>query len=314
MGAYRAALAAALALAACGGNPFVETTDSEVVIPTDPDTGEEIAVPLNNGVLLYDDVRGNVNGVTFANSAGGSIQLDVDAQDAAALNATYTRNAALDVGKYKAYTHQETGSNRLVVALVSDELDSAKAVLAVDGGQFANYHGGGIYTRAEAFTKPNSPAGAQAKFNYSGTYAGMLNFGPTPPGGPGGSLNPTQAYRTTGRVLVTADFEHMNLSGGIDNRRIVDTGTRLADQMMYRGDIDAAGNFNGKTQRLDIDPTSGDASLVDSGSYAGIFSGDDAAEIAALYVFSPIQGDNTSEERGIFTAANCVKAGGPACP
>lgn len=311
MGAYRAALAAALALAACGGNPFA--TETEVEVPVDPDTGEEIAVPLNNGVLLYDAVRGNVNGVTFATTATGPIALNIDSQDAAALNGSYTRDASLDVGKYKAYTHQETGSNRLVVALVSDELDSARAVLAVDGGQFANYHGGGVYTRAEAFTKPTSPAGAQAKFNYSGTYAGMLNFGPATPGGPGGDLNPTQAYRTTGRVLVTADFEEMALSGGIDNRRIVDTGDRLASQMMYDGEIDAAGNFNGKTQRLDVDETTGEGSLVDSGEYAGIFAGENASEIAALYVFKPIQGNDTAEERGIFTSDNCVIAGGPAC-
>ena len=311
MGAYRAALAAALALAACGGNPF--KTETEVVIPTDPETGEEIAVPLDNGVLAYDDVRGNVNGVTFARRAGGPISLNIDSQDAAALNGSYARDTSLDVGKYKAYTHQETGSNRYVIALVSDELDSAKAVLAVDGGQFANYHGGGVYTRAEVFTRPSSPAGAQQKFNYSGTYAGMVNFGPETPDGPGGDLNPTQAYRTKGRVLITADFEEMLLSGGIDKRRVVDTGDRLATQMMYEGDIDDAGNFTGKMQRVDVDETTGEGSLVDSGSYAGIFAGPNASEIAALYVFKPIQGNDTAEERGIFTSDNCVIAGGPAC-
>ena len=312
MGAYRAALAALLVVAACGGNPFVDGT-TDPVIPVDPDTGEDLADAAANGVIVYKDVRGAANAVEYARTATGPIKLNIASQDAAALNATYTRDANLDVAGYKAYTHQETGSNRMVIALVSDELDSARAVLAVDGGQFANYHGGGLYSRAEAFTKPTSPSGAQRKFNYSGTYAGMLNFGPATPGGPGGDLNPTQAYRTTGRVLITADFEEMALSGGIDRRRIVDTGDRLASQMMYDGTIDANGNFNGKTQRLDVDPTTGEGTLTDSGTYAGIFAGDNASEIAALYVFKPIQGEDRAEERGIFTSDNCVIAGGPAC-
>lgn len=312
MGAYRAALAALLVLAACGGNPFVaETTDPTV--PVDPDTGEEIAEATGNGVLLYDETRGNVNSVEYATATGGPIKLNMSAEDAANLNQSYTRNAALDVAGYKAYTHQETGSNRMVVALVSDTLDSARAVVAVDGGQFANSHGGGMYSRAEAFTKPSSPAGAQARFNYSGSYVGLLNFGPATPGGPGGELNPTQAYRTTGKVLVTADFEDMLISGGIVDRRIVDTGTRLASQMMEEGTIDAAGNFTGNMKRNDVNATTGVITQTESGTYSGIFAGDNAEEIAALYVFKPIQGEDIAQERGIFVSDNCLTTAGPSC-
>ena len=42
---------------------------------------------------------------------------------------------------------------------------------------------------------------------------------------------------------------------------MVDTGDALATQMLYDGTIDATGNFSGKTQRLDINPTTGDGTL-----------------------------------------------------
>lgn len=309
---YRVAFAALLVVAGCGGNPFLDE-DAAPVVPVDPETGEEIATPLANGVLAYDDVRGKVNGVTFASTPNGPISLNIDAQDAVTLEGTYTRDASLDVGKYKAYSYQDTGSNRKVVALVSDELDSARAVLAVDGGQFANYHGGGVYTRAEAFTQPVATNDRLRAFNYSGTYVGMVNFGTPTPGGPGGSLNPTQAFRTEGRILVTANFAEMSVSGGIDGRRIIDIDFALADQMMDLGRIDAAGNFTGTMKRRDVDETTGAGRLTDSGSYAGIFAGPNASEIAALYVFQPIQGNPDAEERGMFTSDNCVIENGPAC-
>ena len=309
MGAYRAALAALLVMAGCGGNPFVEPTGT--VVPTDPETGEPTATAAANGVLVNNEVKGNMNSVAYATTAAGPIRVNINAQDSAVLEGSYARNRALDVGKYKAYSHQESGSNRLVVALVSQELDSARALVAVDGGQFTNYHGGGLYSRAEAFVKP--AGGAQQKFNYSGTYAGLVNFGTATPGGPGGDLNPTQSYRTRGRVLITADFDEMAISGGIDRRRIVDTGDALATQMLYDGAIDETGNFTGKTQRLDVDETTGTGTFTDSGTYGGIFAGPNASEIAAVFVFKPIKEEERAEERGVFTSDNCVIASGPAC-
>lgn len=309
MGAYRAALAAVLVVAACGGNPFADDIGPvDPTVPVDPGGG----VTVGNGVTVHKDVVGSMRTVALAGNNTDPIKVNINSQDSAFLEGSYRRNPALDVAGYKAYTHQETGSNRMLVALVSDRLSSAKGVVAVDGGQFATYHGGGLYARAEAFTVPADPSGAQGKFNYSGTYVGLLNFGDAVPGGPGGDLDPVQSYRTSGRVLITADFQEMAISGGIDRRRIVDTGAGLATQMLYDGTIDENGNFNGKTQRLDVDER-GEGRLVDSGVYAGIFASDNASEIAALFVFKPIKGDDRAEERGLFTSASCTVEGGPAC-
>lgn len=310
MSAYRAALAALLVVAACDGNPFAPAiTPVDPTVPVDPGGG----VTVGNGVTVNANVVGDMRSVALAGNNTDPIQVNINSQDSAMLEGSYVRNPALDVSGYKAYTYQETGSNRMLVALVSDRLSSAKGIVAVDGGQFATYHGGGLYARAETFTVPDDPSGAQGKFNYSGSYVGLLNFGDVVPGGPGGDLDPIQSYRTSGRVLITADFEEMAVSGGIDNRRIVDTGDALATQMLYDGTIDENGNFAGKTQRLDVDTVTGDGRLVDSGNYAGIFAGDNASEIAALFVFKPIKGDDRAEERGLFTSASCTVESGPAC-
>lgn len=311
MSAYRAALAALLVVAACDGNPFnAAITPVDPTVPVDPGGG----VTVGNGVTVGKDVVGNMRSVAFAGDNTSPIQVNINSLDSAMLEGSYARNPGLDVAGYKAYTYQETGSNRMLVALVSDRLSSAKGIVAVDGGQFESYHGGGLYARAETFTVPDDPSGAQGKFNYSGSYVGLVNFGDPVPGGPGGDLDPVQAYRTTGRVLITADFQEMAITGGIDNRRIVDTGASLATQMLSVGEIDATtGNFNGKTQRLDVDAATGVGRLVESGNYAGIFAGDNASEIAALFVFKPLKDNPDAMEHGLFTSASCTVESGPAC-
>lgn len=308
------ALALMAALTGCGGNPFVDDPATPVV-PVDPVIPGDNSDP-TTGVIVPNSVKGHMQTSSLSTYAPNdpTINVRMTAQDAAALTATYTRNATFDVAGYQAYTYQETTSNRYVVALVAQAGD-AKAIVAVEAGQFSNYHGGGIFSRADVFTVPVGDVGAQNKFNYSGTYAGLLNFGPAPGGGPGGDLDPERSYRTSGRILVTADFNEMTVSGGIDQRQIVDTGEALATQFLYESNlIDSKGNFNGKTQRLDVDPSSGVGTLVDSGDYAGTFSGTDASEIAMLLVFKPLKEQDLAREHGIFVSSNCDLVGGPACP
>jgi hypothetical protein len=294
------------ALAGCGGNPWIPGGESD---------GETVtAAGVVNGVTVNPKLKGNMNSVTYA-TGNNPITVDMTSQDSAALNGKYARNAAFDVAGYKAYTHQESGSNRYVVVLVADGESSAKAMIAMDAGQFSTSHPGGIYSRAEEFVVPTAPAGsgAQPTFNYSGAYAGLLNAGVNPGGGPGGDLDPTRAYRTTGRVLITADFVEMQLSGGIDNRKIVDTGNELPTQFLKDTAIDGKGNFVGITQRLDIDPTTLKATLSDSGDYAGIIAGPNGSQIAVIFKFKPLKDDPLLYEQGIFVSSNCVIANGPAC-
>ena len=120
-----APLALVLLLAGCGGNPFAVAVD---------DGSGEPGTPAPSDVP--DSVRGTVNTASFT-PGDPTITLDLNSQDASDLEATYVRNAAFDVQGYTAYTYQETTSNRYVVALVQ-EVGSAKAVVAVDAGQFAD--------------------------------------------------------------------------------------------------------------------------------------------------------------------------------
>jgi len=289
-----APLALMLLLSGCGGNPFGATGGGGGGGGTPPD-------PVASEVP--ESVRVNMNSASFTPGAP-TITIDLDAQDASALEATYVRNAAFDVQNYAAYTYQESTSNRYVVALVQ-EVGAAKAVVAVDAGQFANYYGGGLYSRADVFSLPGAGV-----INYSGSYAGLLNVGEVQPG-PGGLFDPERAYRTEGRVLVTADFTNMALSGAIDNRNVLDVPGQTLDAVaLFATGITDTGTFEGRVQRLD--PTAG--AFVDAGAYAGTFAGVGASEIATLLVFSPVGNVPLLVEHGMFVLSNCTVAGGPACP
>jgi hypothetical protein len=300
----KALLALLLVLPACSGNPFLEPgTDGGgsggggvPVTPIDPTSP---SAP----VVIPDSVKQNLTsaGLTEYTTDAESIKINLYSQDANDLEAVYARDTQFDVDGYQGYSYQETTSNRYVVALVR-EVGSAKAAIAVDAGQFSNYHGGGSYTRADVFTRPD--VGVGERYIYSGTYVGMLNIGTPAPGGPGGVLNPEIAYRTEGRALITADFTNMALSGGVDERSIIETGDRLDTITLFETKIAGNGTFEGKVQRLNPGTETTPGQFVDAGTYAGLFAGANASEIATLMVFNPINGAQNLFEHG----------GGPACP
>lgn len=106
-----AALGLIATLAGCGGNPWIQSSEGE-------SDGETITADgVVNGVTVNEKLKGNMNAVTYATGTN-PITVDMTSQDSAALNGKYSRNTAFDVAGYKAYTHQESGSNRYVVALV----------------------------------------------------------------------------------------------------------------------------------------------------------------------------------------------------
>jgi hypothetical protein len=187
-----------------------------------------------------------------------------------------------------------------------------KGLVAVEGGQFANYHGGGDFVRADVFSIPASGVGP--KYTYSGSYVGMMNIG-VPLPGPGGDLDPVRAYRTTGRALITADFTEMSVSGGVDGRAIVDklyddkgnvdpTLNPLDTISLFETGVTSDGTFKGKVR----------IGTTDVGDYAGIFAGLDAAQVATLLVFHPYLSSQVIMEHGLIVLDNCASAGGPACP
>lgn len=290
------ALAAAAGLAACSGNPMGGSDDGGGGGGGGGDTT----------ALIPETVSMNVeeSGLAGWSAGDASFSITMSAADAADLSATYSRNAALDIAGYQAYTYQSTASNRMVVALVS-KAGGAGAVTAVEAGQFSNYHGGAQVWRADVFTAPETGVGEA--YNYSASYVGLLNVGSDTPGGPGGTLNPTQAYRTTGTALVTADFTEMRVSGGVNGRTIQETGTVLPDIAMEETGITADGTFTDKLNRV------GSSGWTQAGSYAGVFGGTNAADVAVVMVFNPNDTPNLWEH-GMIVSSNCATAGGTACP
>lgn len=288
-------LMSSLALAGCGGNPIGDggggggggggTTNP--LVPA--------AVSMNVEAAALQGWSSNV----------ATIAVQMTAQDATDLSGNYGRNAALDVGDYEAYSYQTTTSNRMVVALVR-KVDGVAAISAVDAGQFANYHGGAQVWRADVFTRP-SGGGVGARYDYSGTYAGLLNTGTPTGGGPGGTLNPTQSWRTTGRALITADFTEMRVSGGVDQRTVLETGGSLADIALWATAINADGTFTDSVRRADP------SGWTSAGTYGGAFNGD-ADAVAAVMVFNPVSGAANLYEHGMIVLPSCTAGGGPACP
>lgn len=280
-------------VAGCGGSPWGEGGGGGGGGTTDP--------------LIPETVSMNVEAADLEGWSSGDAQFTVQmtAQDATDLSGSYQRNATYDVGPYEAYTYQTTTSNRMVVALVRKE-GGAAGMVAVDAGQFANYHGGGQVWRADIFALPTSGVGES--FDYSGTYAGLLNIGEDTPGGPGGTLNPERAYRTTGRALITADFTEMRVSGGIDQRSIVDDPDllELPDLALWATDISAEGTFTDQVYRV------ADDTWTSAGTYGGAFS-DGAQAVSVVMVFNPL-GTGDLFEHGVIVLENCAIAGGPACP
>ncbi len=293
------ALTLVAALAACGGNPL--TTGAGPTDPTDPTD------PNNPDSLVPATVSQDVKGAEIGTWTSGAPKLHIK-MDSIILpggEGDLTQDPTLNVAGYEAYSYQSTTSNRKVVALVKKS-GGIGGMIAVDAGQFSTYRGGGYLWRADTFTKPvdSRTDGVGAKFDYSGSYVGMLNSGPATPGGPGGTLNPSEAYKTAGRVLITADFSLMKIEGGVDNRTNVDTGTALPDIALVETDITADGTFAGTVERLD--PT-----WTTAGNYGGAFS-NLGTDVGVVMVFNPTS-DPDLVEHGLIVLPGCL-AGGPACP
>lgn len=286
-----APLALCIALAGCSGNPLNNGGGGGGGGGTGSDVPESVA--------------GRLVSATYEPGAE-TILVNIRSQDDPSVEAVYTRDARYDVEDYFGYTSQETTSNRITVALVK-QVGNTKAAVAMNG-QFADYYGGGTFSRAGVFNLPTSGVGNTA--NYSGSYTGLLNAGPSV-SGPGGGLDPIQPLQTTGRALITADFAKMELSGGIDQRRITgidgDQGA-LGTALLRTSDITTDGRFEGIVAVRGEDGT-----LQDRGDFAGLFGGVNAREIAALLVFNP-RTDTALFEHGVLVLPSCATAGGPACP
>ncbi|WP_298675791.1 thymidylate synthase [uncultured Lentibacter sp.] len=227
----------------------------------------------------------------------------------------FTRNAALDVAGYEAYSVQDDALSRHVIALVSQSSNSGalRAGVVSTGGQFGQLRNGGYYERSGAYTPP-----ATGLVRYAGTYAGLTNISisgdllPTDPNTPTAIL-PGQSARTEGDILITVDFSSNVLEGSIYNREIVDTGTGLPTLMLVSTPIGEDGTFYGTDISYQGDSES------DVGDYGGLFGGPNAEALGGIVDLSEFDNDllglENETELGVFVLDSCDSAAGshPTC-
>ena len=301
-------LSGSLFLAACGGSsPFIEPREVESEDePVAPDPTVTTAIPAS--------LAGNVASFTFVPESGGTpgtVTIELDALDSSSVTATYVRNAALDIGKYQAYTFQERAETRHYTTLGAESEDgSVLAGVVADGGQFNRYFGGGHYERTGTYTHPTT-----GQVTYAGDYAAVTNEN-----GDGTqlisttldpSVQPSQAGRISGTITIIAEFSSNRVNGEIYNR-VLNPGeageeTGLANVVLVDGTIATDGSFEGDAETID---------QVDIGNYGGIFgtNADSVAGVVRLTEWDTAR--NGEEEYGAFVLEACDGSGtdDPACP
>lgn len=252
-----------------------------------------------------DDLKINVEAVSY-NPDSETLTLRLNGMDGGPADLRYTRNAALDVQGYQAYTYQDDPLDRHFTALVAESNDGSVIAGAVaDGGQFNRYFGGGFYQRSGSF---DAPTGTSGQVSYAGSYAGVTNLDAPgddlldPPGDADPTILPAQSARVQGDIFLNVSFNDNSVNGAVTNRSLVDYSIDLPDIVLVRSDIDENGVFHGDVE-FDVASTTG------IGTYGGIFGGRDAASVGGTLFLEDIDnniynwtGDN---EIGVFVLTQC---------
>lgn len=339
MGAYRAALAALLVVAACGGSPFKGEGPVEPVDPVDP----ENPVPAKDDDNVVEDMRG-------FQYDGTTLSIDMAGVSSSGQFGTFKRKKEMDIPKhgshprYLAYEFQETAMTRSYLAYVAEnERQTLLAIASADGGQFNEHNGGGGWVRLTGYTRPdiaNSPSptpGPEAgTFSYYGAYAGVFVPGPADPNGPPrpDPVQPQEPLSVRGVIQVNAQFTAAGtgdpevVEGGITRRRLFDRdGNRVTKISLLNPDGSAREIDTAQLPTLALRETMisengtflGDVEYLGTpdraiGSYDGAFGGTGASDVAGVIWVNPIPGESGIHEYGTFNLPRCDLAGAsPIC-
>lgn len=312
MFAVRTSLMALLLLAACDGNPFSP-------VPGGGGGGTP-------GLAVPAEVSRDLRSITYSPNKGGQLSVDLNGLVASGGSATFVRDASLDVGNYQAFKYQETGLQRSYLAYVAKNKRGDLLVTAVsDGGQFNAHYGGATFARISVYQAPTVRDGVETgQFSYAGDYAGVLTVGDATSATLAPGLTPNGAYHVEGDTLINANFANSLVNGGVDNRFVLDNaGNRVdvnADGNVDSNDmlpaiallpsaINSSGAFTGDVQIFGPPDTPGSK----IGTYAGLFGGIGATDVAGVLVFNPLTGASP-EEFGVFNLPRCDTAGAsPLC-
>ncbi len=296
-------IAALLMLAACGGNPLPggdggSDGDGDGVDDTIITVPETLAV--------------NVTGAKY-DADKDTLKLSIQLDSSRPVLATYKRMKTLDVKGYRAYSLQEDPLDRMFVALAAESADgTTRAVTVGDGGQFGEYYAGGHYERDGNFDPPKASETKDGTglVSYAGRYAAVQNIDQPgnpdvlpPDPGTDPDLLPSQPRRVQGEILLNADFTDNRVNGAITNRRVVGGG-RLDTVFLRGADITANGTFEGEVSAINTD-----AEQI-SGSYGGVFGGNNAASVAGLVHLTAFDDDiDLEQEHGVFVLTQCGQPG-----
>lgn len=266
----------------------------------------------NGGTLddIPDDLKKNVSAVSY-NPDTERLVLRLNGLDGGPEDLVYSRNAALDVGGYQAYTYQDDPLDRHFTAMVAESNDGSVIAGAVaDGGQFNRYYGGGFYQRSGNFDAPNASSG---QVSYAGTYAGVTNVDSAGgdllpvPAGTDTAILPAQSAVVEGEIFLNVNFGDNAVNGGVFNRRFVeDTSVTLPDIVLISTDISEDGIFHGEVE-FGTSVSSG------IGTYGGIFGGNNATSVGGVIALSDVDNNIYSwtgdEEIGVFVLTQCGQPG-----
>lgn len=262
----------------------------------------------NAAVVIPEALKETLNSAVYDPAGAGSLVLNMHALDSPQIEQPYQRNAALDIGPYRAFTYQDDPLDRHFTALVA-QVGSVRAGAVADGGQFSRYYRGGFYERDGGFTPPTT----SGLVSYVGTYAAVTNLDapgadllPVPGPAVDPAILPRQSARIQGDIFLNVDFSDNVVNGNITGRSLVDYAIALPDILLLPGDVAANGTFSGGT---------GYGDLTANGDYGGIFGGTDAGAVGGVVALDNFDGPGdplgfiNEEEHGTFVLIQCGMPG-----
>ncbi|WP_425041165.1 hypothetical protein [Primorskyibacter sp. S187A] len=326
-------LAVLLALgfvAGCDGstgkdNPFEADPEAEAPddTPTDPTDPADPALPVDpdaptDAPTVPEDLFINTTNVTIAPD-GNTISVTTKGIDGTPESVTYARNNTLKISTtadgdgidYVAYTKQEDALDRLFIAIGGDSADGSVTAFTVGGGpQFNEVQQGGFYRQNGTFTRPAVGDGPGAgQVSYAGDYAAVTNIGqfggpallPIPPG-TDEDIQPLEAARIVGSILLNANFVDNQVNGSVYARTLLlpdGTEEDLNSLALLITDINDEGAFLGE-----VEITNEVGQTI--GNYGGTFGGTNASAVGGLVSIDRYDETREGElENGVFVLTQC---------
>ncbi len=253
------------------------------------------------------EVAGSLKAATY-NASAGTLTMDVTGLDSPGTQASFTRDASLDIVSadgtttYQAFRTQTTSDNRYYLAYFASG-NSVFAGITGTEAEFATSFGGTTFQRINT---TDIPASGSAVFHTG--YVGIVDQRPT------GLDRP---LRVTGDAFISVNLTEDLIEGGVTNRAYADpTGLpALLPIALKVTDLDGAA-FAGNVTTLTGDVL-GDYAGTLGGTIAntapGTVAGQSPEEVAVTMVFNPYK--DPIIEWGGFVAPVCGgPAASPSCP